>query len=244
MTADDLDPSLPEHLRAEAAAWATALDTPTPTDPAKSDGLFWPHPEWEAAEAAFTAARPGLEGRDDPARLLDALPPFDPGGDDHRRAAWLCVNAVRTVRHCWDLTCENPGARAALAAVAGFLRGENPSPDWPALTAPAVALRDGERVSDCDACAVEPIADAAASAAAFARDGRRADGAACLRSVAVAADEGCWPHGVAGFSVGGRYGTPDAPFGAWLVRHALPAAWRCEELPPCEPGVPVWRVVP
>ena len=230
-------------LRAEAAAWAAVADAPVPAGPDSTGSSFQPHPDWKAAEAAFCAAHPDLDGRADAARLVPAFGPFEPGDETHRRLCWLCVNAARMVRHCWDEIAENPDARDRLAALADvlrgdwFLRGEGAEPDWAPLTDAATARRDGEQVNDCDACRVEPVAAAVAFAARFARDSKPADAAECLRRVRGAADEGCWWCDPA------EPDTAHAPFAAWFVAHALPAAWGCEELPPCDPGVPVWRVV-
>ncbi|QDT14926.1 hypothetical protein [Alienimonas californiensis] len=248
-TAADLDPTLPEAVRVEAAAWAAAADAPVPEGPDSTDFSFQPDPAWEEAEEAFLeafdAAHPDLEaeGRGDVVRLLPACGPFEPGDETHRRLCWLCVNAARMVRHCWDEIAENPDARDRLAALADvlrgdwFLKGEGPEPDWAPLTEAAVALRDGQKVFDCDSCRVEPVAAAVAHAARFARDGRLADAADSLRHVRWAADEGCWWHDPE------EPQAADAAFAEWFVRYALPAAWRCQELPPCDPGVPVWRVV-
>ncbi|MFH5803235.1 hypothetical protein [Alienimonas sp. DA493] len=247
--AADLDPVLPEPLRTEAAAWAAVANAPVPAGPDSTDFSFQPDPAWEAAEEAFLdafdAAHPDLEadGRGDVVRLLPAFGPFAPGDETHARLCWLCVNAVRMVRHCWDEIAENPDARDRLFALADVLRGdwfrkgEGAEPEWAPLTEAAVALRDGTKVSDCDSCRVEPVAAAVAHAARFARDGDRSDAAACLRNVQWAADEGCWWHDPA------EPASAPAEWAVWFVLHALPAAWRCEELPPCAPGTPVWRGV-
>ncbi|NNJ27009.1 hypothetical protein [Alienimonas chondri] len=253
-TAADLDPILPEPLRVEAAAWAAAADAPVPEGPDSTAFSFQPDPAWETAEEAFietfSEAYPDLEleGRGDIVRLLPAFGSFDsgdphPGGRGHARLCWLCVNAIRTVLHCWDGIAENPEARDHLSALADvlrgdwFLNGEGDEPDWAPLTEAAVAIRDGVKVNDCDACRVEPVASAVAHAARFARDGDSTDAAACLADVGVSADEGCWWHDPAN-----PESAPEA-FAPWFARHVLPAAWRCEELPPTEPGEPVWRVV-
>ena len=240
MTAADLDSLLPAALRTEAAAWVAACDglriVGEPWQKAFGKAFLAAHPE-------FDPDRVWMEGPHDMIRLLPAFGPFKPGDETHARLCWLCVNAVRMVRHCWDGIAENPDARDRLADLADllrgdwFLKGEGPEPDWAPLTEAAVALRDGSMVNDCDACRVEPVAAAVARAARFARDGDVNAAAACLQSVQVAESEGCWWCDPT---------EPDAAneeFAPWFARRALPAAWRREELPPREPGVPVWRVV-
>ena len=241
VTAADLDPALPEGLRAEAAAWATATDAPTPADPARPGGVFRPDPAWLAAEAAFRAARPGLGGRADEKRLVLAFGDFRPGDLTHRRLCWLCVNACRTVRHCWDGIAENPDARDRLAGLSAHLRGEDRDDggrfDLDGATVPAVPLRGGRPIVDCDVGRAGSVADAVAAAAKFVLTADPGDAAGCLGDVWLAVDEGCWWHDPK---------NPDsAPeeWAAWFVRHALPAAWRREELPPCDPGVPVGAVI-
>jgi len=238
--AADLDPTLPEALRLEAAAWATVADglrvIGTPEQHAFGEAFLAAHPELDSD-------RVWMEGPHDVVRLLPAFGLFVPGDETHRRLCWLCVNATRMVLHCWDGIAENPDARDRLSTLAGVLRGDwfqkwdGPEPDWVPLTNAAVAVRDGRTIGDCDACRVEPIATAVAHAARFARDGDLNDAAICLQHVQVAESEGCWWCDPA---------IPDAAnaeFATWFALHTLPASWRCEELPACDPGVPVWRVV-
>ena len=230
----DSDAALPDAVRREAAAWAAAVDTPVPAGLDSTQFCFRPHPDWEAAERVFRETT-GFEGRDDPARLIPAFGSSAVGNDTHRRLCWLCVNAARMVRHCWDEMAENPDARDALEVLAAHLRGAEV--DLDPLTEPAVAVRDGRRVSDCDACRVEPVAAAVATAALFALHADVNDAGVCLQHVQAAADEGCW------WDDASDARAADRPFAAWFVAYALPASWRCEELPSCAPGVPVWEVV-
>ena len=227
---------LPADLLAIAADWAACADDYDRD--LESDDAFVDE---------FEARNPGLagliEGRHDAGRLAAAFVRFEPGDELHRRLCWLCVNAVRMVRHCWDQIAENSDARDRLAELADvlrggwFLRGEGDEPDWAPLTDAAVAVENDRTIADCDANRVGPVAAAVAFAARFAANGHRRDAAESLQRVQWAAEEGCW------------WGEPDEPesaglpFAAWFVAHALPAAWRCEELPPCESGVPVWRVI-
>ena len=234
----DLDPLLPADLRAEAAAWAFFADTPVPSGPDGTSWSFQPDPAWEAAEEAFLADHPDLDGRNDIARLVPAFGPFAVGDATHRRLSWLCVNALRMVLHCWDEICDGPDARDRLAALAAHLRGDDPDPDRPVTLEPAVPTRDGLVIGDCDVCRVGPIAEGVALAARFAEGGDPADAAEALRRAQWSGDEGCWWHDPHDASSAPR------PFGGWFVLHALPAAWTCEQLPPAEPGVPAWRVVP
>ena len=236
MSTNNLPADLPEAVASALADWAACADD-FDRDRESDDAFV---AEFETGNSDLAGL---IEGRHDAGRLVGAFARFESGGETHRRLCWLCVNAVRMVRHCWDGIAENPDARDRLKELADalrggwFLRGEGDEPDWPVLTDSAVAVRDGEKVADCDACRVEPVAAAVAFAARFAANGHRRDAAECLQCVQSAAEEGCWWS---------EPDEPDAaaqPFAAWFVTHALPTAWRCEELPACDPGVPAWRAV-
>ena len=237
-TADDLDPLLPAGLRAEAAAWAFFADTPVPAGPDSTSWSFQPDPDWEAAEEAFVDEHPDLDGRNDIARLVPAFGPFAVGDDTHRRLSWLCVNALRMVRHCWDEICDGAGATERLSALADHLRGEDADLAWALRGEPLVPTRDGIVIGDCDVCRVGPIAEGIGLAGRFVLSGDPAEAAEALRRAQWSENEGCWWHDPGDSSSAPR------PFGGWFVLHALPAAWRCEGFPPAEPGEPVWRIVP
>ena len=169
---------------------------------------------------------------------MPAFGTFELGDETHRRLGWLCVNALRMVLHCWDEICDRADARVRLAALAAHLRGEDSDLMWALRSEPMVPTRDGIVIQDCDVCRVGPIAEGIGFVGRFVLSGEPADAAEALRRARWSENEGCWWHDPDEPSSAPR------PFGGWFVLHALPAAWRCEELPPTEPGVPVWRTIP
>lgn len=90
--------------------------------------------------------------------------------------------------------------------------------DWESAQIPCIALRDGERVGDCDACRLEPTANAVASTAFYLRTANPEKAVDVLRSTSAAFDEGCHSQD-----------SPDR-FEKWLVFNVLPRACRCEPI--------------
>ena len=140
----------------------------------------------------------------------------DPGRLSHQQISWLCVNALSMIVPTWKHMCDGDAAGEVYGQLRNWLEDSSHEIDWVVATVPAVARRNGERVEDCDACRLEPTADAIASAAAYLHTSKPSDAIACLLAANSAYQEGC--H------------TADAPerFEKWLVFEALPVSLQCE----------------
>jgi hypothetical protein len=145
--------------------------------------------------------------------LIEAFGITGLGDMGHRRAAWLCVLAVRKVLYGWaELGCEGDAPAQAVEAVADWVQTGEVPPDLEPLCVPAPAIRNGQVIDDCDACRARPIAAAAARLASFARSGDPADAVDVLFLVWCTIDEGI-------------HRPNDMPFGEWIATVALPAAY-------------------
>ncbi|PQO25369.1 hypothetical protein C5Y96_23805 [Blastopirellula marina] len=164
------------------------------------------------------AAHQYVNSNDDESVTADFVASFGPSVASsavHRQLSWLCVNALSMIVPAWQHMCDSNVAEETFHALRKWLQAPRHEVDWQTATSPAVALRDGVRVGDCDACRLEPIADAVASAARYLQSADSADASACLLSVSYAYDEGC--H------------TRDAPdrFEKWLVFDVLQTSLEC-----------------
>lgn len=144
------------------------------------------------------------------------------GDAAHRRAAWLCVLAVRRILDAWSaFRCEGRAPEVAVEAVAEWARGGTTPADWLPLCKEAPAIRDGRLVTDCDENRVGPVARSAANAACFALTAEPKYGAEVLFEV-WAADF----HGIHALGA--------MPIEKWVADIALPAAWELRELSDAE----------
>ena len=136
----------------------------------------------------------------------------------HQQLSWLCVNALWMIVPAWKHMCDGNAAEDTFNNLRQWLQDPTHTVDWPTATTPAIALRNGVRVGDCDACRLEPTADAAAHAARYLQSAHSVDAAATLLSASYAYDEGC--HSI------------DAPdrFEKWLVFEALQTSLQCRPL--------------
>jgi hypothetical protein len=151
-------------------------------------------------------------------QLLEAFEIAAIGDVAHRRAVWLCVLAVRRVLYGWEaLGCEGDKPNQVVDTVASWVKNGRVPRDWAPLCVPAVAVRDGRVVTDCDINRARPIASAAAHTARFAQSAALSEADEALFSVWMAMDEGVhWPDSI--------------PFEEWLVTIALPAALELRDL--------------
>lgn len=133
----------------------------------------------------------------------------------HKQLSWLCVNGTSMVVPAWKYMCDGNAAEETLNDLRTWLQDPAHSVDWASAVTPAVGRRGGVPVGDCDACRLEPIADAVASTARYLRSADPVDATAGLLSARYAYDEGC--H------------SDEAPdrFEKWLVFEVLEAALDC-----------------
>ena len=140
------------------------------------------------------------------------------GSTVHQQLSWLCVNAISMIVPAWKYMCDGNAAGETFYNLRQWLEDPMHAMDWSIVTTPAIALRNGVRVGDCDACRLVPIADAVASTARFLQSAQSADATAALISASCAFDEGC--H------------SSDAPdrFEKWLIFDVLQTALVCKPI--------------
>lgn len=154
-----------------------------------------------------------LDGEDSAEVLVAAFGDAEPGSPAHRRLSWLCVNAITPIVPYWKLMCDSDGPEQTLGTLRRWLDDPATPVDWEAACRPEVALRDGEVVGDCDACRLEPTADAVAAAAGYLRSADASLAVAALDDASCAWSEGCHPEENSG------------RFESWLVLSVLPQAF-------------------
>jgi hypothetical protein len=142
-----------------------------------------------------------------------------PGSLVHERLSWLCVNAISMIVPAWKHLCDDNIAEQLYDDLRRWLADPTRAVDWPTATTPAVGRRNGVQVEDCDACRLEPTADAVASTARYLQIADAADAIAVLSSAGHAYNEGCHSRGA-----------PDR-FQKWIVFEVLESAVKCEPLP-------------
>ena len=140
------------------------------------------------------------------------------GSDVHQQLSCLCVNAIGMIVPFWKFMCDSNTPETTYRELRHWLDDPSHSVDWSSAQRPSLAMRDGERVGDCDACRLEPTADAVAKAAAYLRTADPSLAVDVLLAAASAYDEGCHSQD-----------SPDR-FEKWLVFDVLPRACRCEPL--------------
>ncbi len=166
----------------------------------------------EIPHAIRLAAHRYINSLDEETAVSDFVASF---GESETEAAirqqlsWLCVNALSMIVPAWKHRCDGNAAEDTFNDLQQWLQDPMHRVDWQTVTIPAVALRNGNRVGDCDACRLEPIADAVANAARYLRSAGTANVTACLLSASYAYAEACHSRD-----------TPDR-FEEWLVFEAL-----------------------
>lgn len=153
-----------------------------------------------------------FDDEDTTAELVSSFDVAVIGSAGHQQLSWLCVNALSMVVPAWKQMCDGNAAEDTFNNLRQWLHHPRHAVDWQAAVTPAVALRNGVRIGDCDACRLEPIADAVTSTARYLQSAQPADATATLLSVEGAYSEGC--H------------SPAAPdrFVTWLVFDVLPVS--------------------
>lgn len=134
----------------------------------------------------------------------------------HRQLSWLCVNGASMVVPAWKFMCDGNAAEETLNDLREWLQNPLHAVDWATAIRPAVGRRNGIPVGDCDACRLEPTADAVASTARYLQTADPADAATALLSASYAYSEGCHSE--------------EAPerFEKWLVFDLLLPALECK----------------
>ena len=136
----------------------------------------------------------------------------------HKQLSWLCVNSLSMIVPSWKRLCEGTVAEESLNQLRNWLENPSYSVRWDAISIPRIAAKDGTPIADCDACRLEPIANAVANAATYLELGRLENASECLLSIHSAYEEGCRP-----LKAPNRFET-------WLVFHALRASLECKSI--------------
>lgn len=168
------------------------------------------------------AAHHYVNASDDESAAQDLVASFGEsivGSIVHKQLSWLCINCISTIVPVWKFMCDGNAVEETFNDLRRWLRDPMHPVDWKTAVKPAVGRRDGVQVGDCDACRLEPTADAVASTARYLQSAAQADATAALLSASYAYDEGCHAE--------------DAPddFKNWLVFDVLPAAFDCKPVP-------------
>lgn len=148
-------------------------------------------------------------------QLIQAFGETEVGSHSHRQVSFLLVNLLTPIVPFWTEMCDDDLPVRTHGELRALLSQENwPNVDWQQLETVAVARRDGEIIGDCDACRVEPMAEAVASCAKFMHTGEQAHAVDCISNAIYATSEGCWVN--------------EHRFERWLVEVALRRSLACE----------------
>ncbi|HEY0076867.1 MAG TPA: hypothetical protein VGB77_22475, partial [Abditibacteriaceae bacterium] len=129
---------------------------------------------------------------------------------------WLCINALQPIVPCWKAICDDDAAQQMLDELQRWLNDHSSPINWKMARRPLVARRDGIKIVDCDACRVEPIANALAHCADYLRTANPDSAAKVILEVWGAHAEGCWPE------------DEDRSYEQWFIEVALPNAYQCQ----------------
>ena len=156
---------------------------------------------------------------DEPIReLLNAFGQSDSGSHVHTQVCWLCINALQPIVPCWKTICDDDAAQQILAELQRWLKDRSYLINWEAARQPLVARRGGIKIEDCDACRVEPIANALAHCADYLQTAHTDSAVKVILEAWGAHAEGCWPA------------DEERPYEQWFIEVALPKAYQCQEV--------------
>lgn len=148
--------------------------------------------------------------------LILSFGEFPIGSRVHQQVSWLCVNSLHLIVPFCKWMCGDDGPERILASMIRWLKDPSYPLDWESARRPLEARLGGVKIEDCDACRVEPIAQAVACCADYMQTANIDSAVKTLLSAWGAHAEGAWPP------------DQDQPFELWLVQIALPHAYRCE----------------
>lgn len=171
----------------------------------------------ELPQAIRDAAIAYVNGFDDDTLIRDLIESFGPapvGSVAHAQVSRLCLDALRPIVPFWKFMCDDFGPERTVWELNQWLRDRSFRIDWELARRPFICYRDGQRVQDCDACRVEPIAQAVTHCADYLQTGKMESAVATLAQACAAYDEGCSPEG------------EERSFEQWLVEDVLLNAYR------------------
>jgi hypothetical protein len=147
--------------------------------------------------------------------LVESIGESPTGSENHRRVAFLCLNALQPIAPCWKYLADDNAAERLHSELVAWVQDGSKVVDWEKACTPLVGIRDGDRIQDCDACRIEPIANSLAATANYLQTGSTDSAVEALLDAWGAANEGCWPE-------------ENGEFEQWLVSVALPRAYLCK----------------
>jgi hypothetical protein len=171
----------------------------------------------ELPQAIRDAALAYVNGFDDDTLIRDLIESFGsaPAGSvAHSHVSRLCLEALQPIVPFWKFMCDDEGPVQIVGELNRWITDRSFRIDWESARRPFICYRDGQRVQDCDACRVEPIAQAVAHCADYLQTGNMDSAVATLAQACAAYDEGCSPEG------------EERSFEQWLVEEVLLKAYR------------------
>lgn len=149
--------------------------------------------------------------------LIEAFGELQIGNIAHRQVTWLCALASQTILWCWaQLECEGDAPERALKAVTDWVLNDLTPSEWDSLIEPAVPIRDGKPIQDCDVLFAKPVSESAAKTVRFACMGEVTDAVDVLLGIWYAVWEIEWAGPM--------------QFNEWFITVALPAAYNLQPL--------------
>ncbi len=148
--------------------------------------------------------------------FVSAFGELTAGSLAYQQVAWLAIYATGLVVPFWKHMCDGDAPEQIHSRLQAWLLDPTTEVDWETACTPCIASRSGEQVVDCDACRLEPIAEAVSSLANYLQTADPEMAAACLSAASSAFNEGCHPRALSD------------GFERWLVFEALPHAMKLE----------------
>jgi len=167
-----------------------------------------------AIRQAATGYLDSFDDEDQIRALVSSFGVIEVGSDAHQQVSCLVLNALIPIVPCWEELCDDNAPVETHNKLMAWISDRLESIDWETAEQVVVAKRNGERIGDCDACRVEPIARAVAACAKFIRGADISDAVDAISNADYAHSEGCWPN------------QEKRSFQRWLVENALPKAYR------------------
>ena len=147
--------------------------------------------------------------------LIKAFGQADIGSQVHTQVSWLCINALQPIVPFWKAICDDDAPQQLLAELLRWMNDRSYRINWETARQPLIARRDGLKIVDCDACRVEPIANALAHCAAYLQTANSDSAVKVILEAWGAHAEGCWSE------------DETRPYEQWFIEVALPNAYQC-----------------
>ncbi|MGV3484772.1 MAG: hypothetical protein ACO1RT_10170 [Planctomycetaceae bacterium] len=149
-------------------------------------------------------------------RLVSSFGDFQTNPESHDQVSCLLLNALVPIVPCWADLCDDRAPVETHRRLKEWYIDRARPVDWEDAEKIAVGRRNGEVISDCDACRVEPVARAVAACAKFIHKADVSNAVDAICNADYAHAEGCWPR------------QEERSFQRWLVEEAVPKACRRE----------------